>query len=381
MKIMVFLSNRATYERSKNFLYLLQRKHDLTIVVTSDLLSPRCKNIIDELVNDSYRLVKIPLEEYTGDFKTMAKSSFKLGLVICDVIDHLKPELGIVIGDRFELLPFAQAFAYNYIRLIHVQAGEKSGNIDNKVRHAVSSLSDVLMCPSDEAKKLTEDFYGASKDILNTGCLSIDEARPFLVGHRERHIICIFHPHTDEYEEIENQTKKLYDDVLKFCQDRNYVCHWFVCNNDPGFNKIRDFLYSQKGVINPIENLSGREFLALLATSTLIVGNSSAGIKESSYLRIPSILVGDRQKGRIVDRNVIRCSFKQSIYLKMVEALGKNKYCVKEVFGKGFAAQRIMKHIHNKGVHSGSEIKRKKEKRGDLQDQPHSISPGASEAI
>lgn len=255
--------------------------------------------------------------------------------------EHKNPgDVVIFIGDRWELLPAAMGFAYQNIPIIHIQGGEISSNIDNKVRWAVSALADLHFVSHEDAHKRLRD--AGFKNIFNTGCPSIDYMRIEKIKRHvpaEKYVICIFHPHTNEQRESKIQIQVTAMAVSMFCSEHDYKCYWFTPNNDPGSVAIREFLE----FLDPIDNMVGKEFLHLLAGARMIVGNSSAGIREAGYLGVPSVNIGNRQSGRVRAHNVVNATF-DNIIPMMEEVIGFHPI-PSNLFGDGHASERIIKQI------------------------------------
>lgn len=154
----------------------------------------------------------------------------------------------------------------------------------------------------------------------------------------DSYIICMFHPHTKECDLAGKQAMMVYNAVMEYCERNNLKCYYFKSNNDPGYNKIVkcldvDFTY----------DMSGEDFYRLLAGAHMIVGNSSCGIREASYLGIPSVNIGDRQRGRVKADNVVSCGFGE-----IHEAMGKayDMRCEQShLFGDGESVPRMIKII------------------------------------
>lgn len=345
MKLAYFLSNRASYYRSQALLDLMDdvQDIDLHIVICSSLTTPEFSDLRGNIIQRYKNAKTINMTGYNGDLFTMAYATGHLMVDCTQYLAETKPDVVVVYADRFELLAMASAAAYLHIPLVQIQAGEVSGNIDDKVRNAVSNLADMCFVSHEPALRRCEAM--GIKNVFNTGCPSIDIIKNNNITRTGqttvlKPLICIFHPHTKELGLVEQQTRKLIRGIDIYTQESGRKCYFFTSNNDPGYKMIKD-IYKDNEHIEPILNMEGVEFLKLLAHAHCIIGNSSSGIREASYLAIPAINVGDRQKNRVHADNVIHCEF-TNFYRKLVNPSIK-KLKPSTLFGDGDASIKIVK--------------------------------------
>lgn len=336
-KVYYFLSNRCSYARSKILLHKLDREFNLSIIMAGALTSDGFEEIRDEIKNN-FNTYPIDIKVDTNTLDGMAYYSVMLADKVCDILIRHRPDAIVLWADRFELLPVAMIANYLQIPIVHLQGGEETGNVDNYVRNAVSSLSQLhFVSHSDAATKLTSRGL---TNVYNTGCPSIDIIKDCKYNApSHNYVICIFHPHTDELDQISFQTNKVFQEVTRFCDKHKLSLYWFAPNNDPGHHNVESCTQN----ISVIKNLVGDKFINLLAGAKMIVGNSSAGIRESSFLAIPSVVIGDRQKERLTGMNVVRSSF-DTILESMEKALIM-KPKPSKLFGDGKSSDRIVKLI------------------------------------
>jgi UDP-hydrolysing UDP-N-acetyl-D-glucosamine 2-epimerase len=340
-KILYLVSNRCSYYRSKFLLEKMNRDHelDLMLLVTSSILEPGFEAVRDEITSN-FRYALIPLKKYTGSLDSMTVSAAKLQGETNKVIKMFEPDCVVLWHDRWELLPVALAAAYTNTLLCHIGAGEDSGNIDQKVRHAVSMMSDICFPPHEHAYMRLRMM--GLRDVHNFGCPAIDTLRWTLANHtveQKDAVICIFHPHTKEIKDIKFQSQLVLQEVTRFCSEHYMKLYWFGPNNDPGY---KDILKELKD-IEVITNMVEADFLKLLASCKMIVGNSSAGIREASSLGTPSVNIGDRQAGRIMADNVVSCDF-DHIFEAMKNQLA-GRVIPSTMFGMGYSSDKIIKQL------------------------------------
>ena len=317
---------------------------DLTLIITSSLLENEYVNTFNE-ISVLFSARTVPMGYYRGSISSMAETASILSEGYRTALAEGNYDCAMVIADRFELLPFGMVAAYMGLPLIHIQGFENSGNIDDKVRNALSALADLHLV----SHYLARDKAKAQgvRNVHLTGCPSLDlvkEAVNTMTTVETGHIMGMFHPHTKEVEAAASQTAYLLRLVKAYCESFRKKLYWFGPNNDPGYSNIIKCLD-----IDFIHNMPGEDFYRLLAGADMIVGNSSCGIREASYLGIPAVNVGLRQENRVREKNVLDCDF--GGVLEAMESAARMPTCSSTLFGDGASSQRILKII--KGEYCG----------------------------
>jgi UDP-hydrolysing UDP-N-acetyl-D-glucosamine 2-epimerase len=256
---------------------------------------------------------------------TSAKST-GIGLSeLATVFDNLQPDAVVTVADRYETLATAVAASYMNIPVVHVQGGEVTGSIDEKVRHSVTKLSNLHLVSTRLARERVIRLGEDPETVVLTGCPSIDiaaevAARPELdfdpfgkyggVGPTtdlsRGYLVVMQHPVTTEYEEARRQV----EETLYAVKDVGLPVLWFWPNPDAGSDGtskgIRVFREKETPAnFHLFRNMFPEDFLRLLVHATALVGNSSVAIRECSYLGVPAVNIGSRQQGRERGRNVI----------------------------------------------------------------------------
>ena len=233
--------------------------------------------------------------------------------------------------------------------LIHLQGGEVTGNIDERVRHAVSKLSDYHFVATKMAKYYLMEMGEEPFSVHRTGCPSIDYVKEMGIRRytpKEKYIICMFHPNTQSIDTQYKETEILLKAVIDFCVEHGVVCYWYWPNPDPGREKIIALLETVKDKYDKfLKKMVNEEpfiFLRKLSGAKLIVGNSSCALRESSYLGIPAVNVGGRQSLRERSWNVIDVKFDlREIAEAMVTQFRARRYAASYLYGDTKAGQRI----------------------------------------
>lgn len=247
----------------------------------------------------------------------MARTTALSCLDLASLFDRHRPDAVITVADRHETLGTAIAAAYQGIPLIHVQGGEVTGSIDDKVRDSVSMLADFHAVATMGAKARLCYMGVAHQGISRTGCPSVDLAArvlaspgpvPSLPGvgpdvDPAGAVVVLWHPVTTEQDGAA-QTKQVLEAVLS---DGRPVI-WFHPNVDTGADAISKVLrvaHEGGAPIRFVRHVPAETFLRLLTVCGVLVGNSSVGIREASFMGVPVVNVGTRQQGRERGPNVI----------------------------------------------------------------------------
>jgi UDP-hydrolysing UDP-N-acetyl-D-glucosamine 2-epimerase len=293
---------------------------------------------------------------------TSAKST-GLGLVeLATVFDNLQPDAVVTVADRYETLATAVAASYMNIPVVHVQGGEVTGSIDEKVRHSVTKLANLHLVSTKLARERVIRLGEEPDSVFLTGCPSIDIAAevaagcgldfdPFEkyggVGPREDlskgYLVVLQHPVTTEYEEARQQI----DETLYAVKDVGLPVLWFWPNVDAGSDGTSKGIRMFRELENPanfhfFRNMFPEDFLRLLCGATAIVGNSSVAIRECSFLGVPAVNIGTRQLGRERGGNVIDVDHgRDAIAAAIHEHMRRGRPTSDPLYGDGRAGERI----------------------------------------
>ena len=364
-KICVVVTARPSYSRIRTALQAIAEHSDLELqlVVAASALLDRYGSAIQSIERDGFPIVARVYMVLEGENLVTSAKSTGIGLSeLATVFDNIKPDAVVTVADRYETLATAVAAAYMNIPLVHVQGGEVTGSIDEKVRHSVTKLSNLHLVSTklagERVKKLGED----PATVHVTGCPSIDiaaevAARPAMdfdpfvkyggVGPTtdlsKGYLVVMQHPVTTEYEEARQQV----DETLYAVRDFGLPVLWFWPNVDAGSDGtskgIRVFREKEAPAnFHLFRNMFPEDFLRLLCGATAIVGNSSVAIRECSYLGVPAVNIGTRQLGRERGHNVIDVGHDRREISSAIGAhitSGKPKRDL--LYGDGRAGERI----------------------------------------
>lgn len=365
--ICVVITARPSYSRIKTVLEAIRRHADLTLqlVVAASALLDRYGNVAEVIESDGFSINSKVYMLLEGENPVTSAKSTGLGLAeLATVFNNLKPDAVVSIADRYETMATAVAASYMNIPLVHIQGGEITGSIDEKVRHAITKLADLHLVSSNEAAKRVVRMGERPEQVFVTGCPSIDLAREAQVAeprevsdilsryggvgnaklnYESGYIVVLQHPVTTEF----RQASHYVTETLKAVYQSGIPAFWFWPNPDAGSDHtskaIRVFRerWEPKN-IHFYRNFEPHDFLSLLINSRGIVGNSSVGIRECAFLGVPAVNIGTRQLGRDRGMNVVDVPYNcQDIEKVITENYQLRKFESDMIYGDGSAGERI----------------------------------------
>jgi UDP-hydrolysing UDP-N-acetyl-D-glucosamine 2-epimerase len=370
-KICAVVTARPSYSRIKTALKAIQEhpKLELQLVVAGSALLGRYGNAVKVIEKDGFTINEKVFMVLEGENPTAMAKTTGLGVMeLSNVFYNLKPDAVITIADRFETIATSIAAAYQNIPLVHIQGGEVTGNIDEKVRHANTKLADLHLVASEDARdrviKLGED----PKYVINTGCPSIDIAKEVLdtndyefnpidkyggVGAdldiSNGYLVVMQHPETNRYESAREDVLC----TLKAIHELNIPTFWFWPNVDAGSDGTSNGIRYYRENFDPenirfFKNMEPNDFLHLLKNSDCLVGNSSVGIRECSFIGVPTVNIGTRQNRRKRGKNVVDVAYNTNeIKAAIEERISKKGLLSEHIYGEGNSGKKIAEALAN----------------------------------
>jgi UDP-hydrolysing UDP-N-acetyl-D-glucosamine 2-epimerase len=359
------LTSRAYYGRSQLLLRKLHAHPDLELELMlggSILLDKYSRHIAEDVEAGGFTIAASLFNVIEGgNHVAMAKTACLTALEFTNSLYTLDPDVVVISGDRFEQLAIAMAAAYLNKTIAHIEGGDVSGSIDESVRHAITKLAHIHFVTNGDAHRrvlaMGEDpqyvFNAGSLDVewaaavetdISTETLNkfgvgsqVDVARPFLM--------VIQHPVTTEPD-----NRRHLEVTFRALADLNIPVVWFWPNPDAGTGEmaetLRHFREHHETAIERmrfITDLPADQFIALLKRASCLVGNSSAGIKECSYLGTPVVDIGVRQLGRLSTQNVVHVGYDAGDIRAAVRGqLGHGPYVPSHVYHRPGASQSIV---------------------------------------
>jgi len=364
-KVCVVVTARPSYSRIKTALEAVAAHDDLELqlVVAASALLERYGSAIEQIEKDGFSIDRRVFMVLEGENPTSMAKSTGLGLLeLATAFDDLHPDVVVTVADRYETLATAVAAAYMNLPLCHIQGGEVTGSIDEKVRHSVTKLADLHFVSTERAAENVIRMGEDPATVFVTGCPSIDLAAEVLedptldfdpvaqyggvgspVDLSAGYIVVMQHPVTTEYDEARHQVTE----TLYAVADIGLPVLWFWPNVDAGAdgtsNGIRSFREHEKpDNFHFFKNMAPTDFLKLLYNGACLVGNSSVGIRECSFLGVPTVDIGTRQEGRERGNNVVDAPYDRDAIRRAVDAQIQGERPVPDVlYGDAKAGRRI----------------------------------------
>ena len=364
-KICVVITARPSYSRIKTALIAIKNhpKLELQLVVAGSALLGRYGNAVDFIENDGFKISEKVYMVLEGENKAAMAKTTGIGVMeLANVFYNLNPDAVITIADRFETIATSIAAAYQNIPLVHIQGGEVTGNIDEKVRHANTKLADLHLVASEDARERVIKLGENPKFVINTGCPSIDIAKEINenpkmdfdplqkyggvgvgITWQDGYLVVMQHPVTTEYKQAKNDVTE----TLKAINELNIPTFWFWPNVDAGADGTSSGIRSFREVHKPqnihfFKNMEPNDFLLLLKNSKCLIGNSSVGIRECSYLAVPVVNIGTRQNRRQRGNNVIDVMYKKDAIKNAINnRIDNAPYQPNIIYGDGDSGKKI----------------------------------------
>lgn len=366
-KVCVVITARPSYSRVKTALRAIVNhpKLELQLVVAASALLDRYGSAVNYIEKDGFTIVARVFNVLEGENLTAAAKTTGIGILeLSTVFDNLKPDVVVTIADRFETMATAIAATYMNIPLAHIQGGEVTGNIDEKVRHAITKLSDIHLVASPLARERVLKMGEREESVFHTGCPSIDLAKEIKAEHSldfdpferyggvgknmdftQGYLVVMQHPETTEYENARIHI----ENTLFAVSEIELPTFWFWPNVDAGsdgtskgIRAFREHNEQKAKNFHFFKNMEPNDFLKLLKNAKVLIGNSSAGIRECAYLGVPVVNIGTRQQGRERGANVLDTSYeRKDIVAGINQQLGNGHFQSESIYGDGQAGNNI----------------------------------------
>jgi GDP/UDP-N,N'-diacetylbacillosamine 2-epimerase (hydrolysing) len=279
-----------------------------------------------------------------------------------DAIMRIKPDIMVVLGDRYETICAVETALIHKIPVAHISGGETTeGVIDDSLRHAITKMSHLHFTSTESYRKRVIQMGEEPERVFNVGALGIDNIRKMTLLTREelakelgisfnRHnLLLTFHPVTLEENYGINHFCTLLDE-LSALSDTNII--FTKANSDTGgraINELIDGFVAKRPATSFVYSSMGQHrYLSAMSQVDAVVGNSSSGIVEAPVLKVGTINIGDRQKGRVKAASVIDClpeknSIRKAIQQVFSQLFKEQLDFIVNPYGDGYAAAQIMK--------------------------------------
>lgn len=361
-KVCVVLVDRANYGRLKPVMRAIAVRPELELqcIAAGTMVLERFGKPVDVVKADGLPVDGEIYTELEGSTpSSMAKSVGFAVVEFASEFHRLKPDVVLLIGDRYEALAAAIAAAYMNLCIVHVQGGEVSGSIDESARHAISKLAHFHFPSTLRSRDYLIRMGEPPDNILGTGCPSSDIAReldrtldPNIVNRAgsgagidvaQPFLLVIYHPVTTAYGGEQRQIQQVLDAVEALRMQTVLLWPNIDAGSDHISKAIRIFRDRKApGWLRTLTNLTPEDYLKVLANATCAVGNSSSFVRDAGYFGTPVVLVGDRQEGREVDVHVTPVDPEAALLVPAIRTqLLHGRYPPSTLYGDGYTSQRI----------------------------------------
>ena len=362
-KICVVTGTRAEY----GLLYWLlkeieaDKELELQVIVTGMHLSPEFGLTYKEIEKEFSVNKKIEMLLSSDTSVGISKSMGLAQISFAESYDELKPDIVIVLGDRYEIFSATSAAMIARIPIAHIHGGEKTeGAFDESIRHSITKMSHLHFTATDEYKNRVIQLGENPSRVFNVGGMGIENIQRLeLLNKKEfeksiefklniKNILVTFHPVTLENSTAKEQFQQLLDAIDEL-EDTNII--FTKANSDTDGRVINQMIdeyvtkNSHKSIV--FTSLGQLRYLSALQYVDAVVGNSSSGLAEAPSFKIGTINIGDRQKGRIKASSVIDCEPNKDSILKSFEKLYSKEFqetlkTTINPYGNGCASKKIV---------------------------------------
>ncbi|MCL4456648.1 MAG: UDP-N-acetylglucosamine 2-epimerase [Nitrospirae bacterium] len=375
-KIAVITGSRAEY----GLLYwIIKDIHedsdlDLQLIVTGMHLSPEFGLTVKEIEKDGFPIAERVEMLLSSDTEAAIATSMGLGMIgFAKAYEHLRPDILVALGDRFEILSAVSAAVPFSIPVAHIHGGESTeGAMDELFRHAITKMSHLHFPATEEYKKRIIQMGENPNNVFCFGAPGLDNIYKFQLTDREELLkelgistdkkigVVTFHPVTLEKDSNELQMPEL----LKAIGGINDIFWIFTMPNaDTGGRAIgrmiKEFVERNPEDAKAFMSLGRLKYLSALKHAEIMVGNSSSGLIEAPSFELPVVNIGDRQKGRARGSNVIdvpECreeSIRKGIEKALSSKFKQSLKGMKNPYGEGNASERIVEKLKTVNINQG----------------------------
>ncbi|OON92548.1 MAG: UDP-N-acetyl glucosamine 2-epimerase [Epulopiscium sp. Nele67-Bin002] len=359
-KIMVVSGTRSEYGLLKHVLQKIEASNvlELQFVVTGTHLSDKFGNTIDEIRSDGINITaQIPMLLESDKTSAIATSMSIEMLHLSSIMERLKPDIVLIIGDRFEILTVATVATVMSIPIAHIAGGEISyGSTDEQIRHAITKMSHIHFA---EAKEYADNIIKMGEEswrVHNVGALGIENIRHLklltmkelakqgLKVNKKTTILTTYHATTLELDSLKEDVDQLLS-AIEQLKDFDFIITYPNADNGGLYiiDRLTEFSKQHEN-ITLVKSLGTLKYLSVMKHCALVLGNSSSALIEAPYLKKPVVNIGNRQKGRLMAENVVSVTNDTTSILDGIKlVLDKDLSKIKNLYEYGNTSSYIIK--------------------------------------
>lgn len=363
-KVLVVTGTRAEYGLLYWTMKEIEKDEDLKLqlIVTGNHLSPQYGMTIKQIEDDGFNIdekidILISSEQKSSVLKSMGLEMIQMA----QSFDRLKPDILLVLGDRYETFIAATCAMMMNIPIAHMNGGESTeGAVDEQIRHAITKMAHIHFAGAEIYKEKIIKMGEEAWRVYNVGQAGIENIKRLkLLSKQElekqlkiklskKIFLVTYHPVTLDLENIEYQIEQLLISLNQYVKKADII--FTYPNADFGSQKIIDSINKYalgKKNVHIVHSLGQLKYLSLLKCADIVIGNSSSGIIESPIFKIPTINIGDRQKGRIRNKNIIDCKCEYNEIINSIDRGLSNEFKetlnnMKNFYGDGSTSKQIV---------------------------------------
>lgn len=342
-KLCFFTGTRAEYGLLSRLMRMVDESNEceLQIIATNMHLSPEFGLTYREIETDGFRINKkvemlLSSESPNGTVKSMGLAT----IGFADALDDLKPDLCVILGDRFEMLAAAQSALIYKIPIAHIAGGAiTEGAYDDAIRHSITKMSHLHFCSTDENRQRIIQLGEQPDRVYNVGSPGIENILKMPLMSKEelsqtiplevdrKTLLVTYHPMTLSSGSVQEDIRAF----LKALNERkDFKIIFTMPNSDTGGNQIIEeitrFVDANSHRACAFKSLGVKRYLSVMHFAGAVVGNSSSGIVEAPSFHIPTLDIGDRQKGRMAAESICHCATDTESILKGLDYIFSNEF-------------------------------------------------------
>ena len=386
-KVLLYIGSRANYSSARSLLkaFKSHERLDPIVILGAAGLVDKYGNLEELIKSDGFNIDhKISFLVEGGKLENMAQSCGIAMNNFPSIIEKYNPDYIFVIGDRFDVLPIASTAMLMNIPLAHSMGGERSGTVDESIRHAISKMANLHFVANQDAMDRLIKMGELPETIFNVGCPRIDyineTVNEFKKGNmlssetiferyqgvgnefdilKEDFLLVSFHPVTTEYKDMRELTSNL----LQALSSSKIKVIMLWPNADAG----NDFISKEIRVFREkhapswlylFKNLPVEVYLQLLYLCKCLVGNSSSAVREGEFIGVKAVNIGSRQNARLRGKNLIDCDYSQESIQQAISQQVSNKGDLKSeyLYGSGNSANEVADILANTNIENTQKL-------------------------
>lgn len=366
-RVAVVLVDRANYGRLEPVMHALDAHPaiEMLTVVGGTMVLERFGRPLEVLREAGFRIDAEVYQELEGSTPATMAKSVGIGITeYANVFHRLKPDMVLLIGDRYEAFAATIAAAYMNLCIVHIQGGEVSGSIDESARHAMTKLAHYHFPATERAADYIVRMGERPESILGVGCPSSDLAQKLdrrldpevingagagaIIDPKKPFLLAVYHPTTTEYGSERDQIQEVLEALGALRLPTLLLWPNIDAGSDRIAKQIRVFRqrFARAPFLRTLTNLEPTDYLRVLASSACAIGNSSSFVRDAGFFGTPVVLVGKRQAGREYDAHVRPSEVREARIVEAIRSqLAHGPYPPSALYGDGHVAERIADRV------------------------------------